>query len=81
MTMDLLNIRPPVMSDKTAQSLDEYRRFHHVVRNVYAEHLDPERVGGLVEKLSTVWEQLKKELLAFAEFLEGISHADDEVGE
>jgi len=81
MTMDLPNVRPPVMSAKTAESLDEYRRFRHVVRNVYAEHLDPERVGDLVEKLSTVWEQLKKELLAFAEFLEGISRAEDEAGE
>ena len=77
MTMDLPGLRPPVMSDTTSHALDEYRRFRQVVRNVYAEHLDPIRIGDLVARLSPLWIQLKDELAAFARFLEGVSQADD----
>ncbi len=77
MTFDVTGIRPPVISEETSRQLDEYRRFRHMVRNVYAEHLDPKRVGELVEKLSMLWGQLKAELTTFAEFLEGTSREDD----
>ncbi len=46
------------------------------VRNVYAESFDPQRVGELVERLASGWLQLRNELLAFADFLEGVSRAD-----
>ncbi len=52
MTLDVPGIRPPVMSESKVQALDEYRRFRHVVRNVYAEHLDPQRIGDLARKLA-----------------------------
>ena len=81
MTTDLPGIRPAVMSAETARGLDEFRRFRHVVRNVYAEHLDPERVGELVGKSPGLWERLKSELTAFAEFLEATSQADDDAPE
>lgn len=77
MTLDLPGLRPRVISGAVLQRLDEYRRFRHVVRNVYAESLDPLRVGELVEKLPALWGQLKSELAGFAEFLEGVSGADD----
>ncbi len=77
MTLDLPGIRPPVMSADTAHALDEYRRFRHVVRNVYAERLDPPRVGERVVKLAPLWTQLRAELTAFAEFLAGVDRADD----
>jgi hypothetical protein len=77
MTMNLSGLRPPVISDTTLHALDEYRRFRHVVRNVYAEHLDPIRIGDLVARLSPLWIQLKDELAAFAGFLEDVSRADD----
>jgi hypothetical protein len=57
--------------------LDEFRRFRHVVRNVYAEYLEPERVGKLITQLANVWPQIQTELKAFAAFLEGVSKADD----
>lgn len=77
MTTDLASVRPPVIGAETANGLDEFRRFRHVVRNVYAEHLEPERIGRLVEKLPGLWDWLKAELVGFAEFLEGVSQADD----
>jgi hypothetical protein len=76
MTLDLPGLRPPVISQAVMQLLEEYRRFRHVVRNVYAESLDPLRVGELVERLAPLWMQLRKELSVFADFLEGVSRAD-----
>ena len=78
MMTDVPGLRPAVINTPTAESLDEFRRFRHVVRNVYAEHLDPERVRQLVERLPGVWNSLHSELTALAGFLEGTSRADDE---
>jgi len=47
------------------------------VRNVYAEHFEPERVGKLVNSLAGLWNRLHAELTQFAEFLDGVSRADD----
>jgi hypothetical protein len=77
MSTDLPGIRPPVITPDSADQLDEFRRFRHVVRNVYAEHLDPERIGKLVERLSATWRQLRAELEMFTQFLVGVSEADD----
>jgi hypothetical protein len=77
MTMEVTGMRPSVISSETAEGLDEYRRFRHVVRNVYAEHLDPIRIGKLVEGLAGLWERIKSELTQFAGFLESVNRADD----
>lgn len=77
MTLDVPGVRPPALSLDSAQRLDEYRRFRHVVRNVYAERLDPPRIGELIENLAPLWEQLDAELTALAQFLEAVSRADD----
>jgi hypothetical protein len=76
-SMDVPGVRPPVLSQHTITSLDEFRRFRHVVRNIYAEYLEPERVGKLITQLANVWPQIQTELKAFAAFLEGVSKADD----
>ncbi|HJW83856.1 MAG TPA: antitoxin [Anaerolineae bacterium] len=81
MTIEVPGIRPAVIAVETARQLDEFRRFRHVVRNVYAEYLEPGRIGDLAGKLPAVWNQLRSELEAFATFLEGVSSADDEVPE
>jgi len=77
MAMELTGVRSAVISTETANGLDEYRRFRHVVRNVYAEHFEPERMGKLVDSLSGLWNRLHAELTQFAEFLEDVSRADD----
>ncbi len=73
MALDLPKIRPPVLTREAIQRLDEYLRFRHVVRNVYTFSFDPERIGRLVKELEIVFEQVKQELSAFADFLETIS--------
>jgi hypothetical protein len=72
MGLDLPKVRPPVLSSTSIQSLDEYLRFRHVVRNVYTLSLDPERIERLVKNLDLIFDQLRQELLAFAAFLEKV---------
>jgi ABC-type transporter Mla subunit MlaD len=73
MGLDLPRVRPPILTREAIQSLDEYLRFRHVVRNVYTFSFDPERIGRLVKELDAVFEKLKQELSAFADFLETVS--------
>ena len=61
------------MTAEAIQRLDEYLRFRHVVRNVYTFSFDPERIGRLVKELENVFEQVRQELSAFADFLEKVS--------
>ena len=35
MSLDISQTRPKIISQETVTNLDEYRRFRHVVRNVY----------------------------------------------
>jgi hypothetical protein len=70
MAEEIFEIRPAVISDPTRKSLDEYRGFRHVVRNVYAYKFDSVRVEKLVERVSPLFSQLQAELLAFSDFLE-----------
>jgi hypothetical protein len=72
MTLDLGVVRPPVMRRETWIALDDYRRFRHLIRNIYATNLDPSRVGTLVTGLSRLWEGLQTELETFAAFLDAV---------
>jgi hypothetical protein len=76
MTTDIENIRPAIISQESATSLDEFRRFRHLVRNIYTFNLVPEKMASLLTSLSSLWEQLQAELLAFADFVEEMAKAD-----
>lgn len=67
MTKEVPGIRPAVISTETKTRLDEYRRFRHVVRNVYTPSFD---LGKLVNSALELFARTKAELLAFAAFLE-----------
>lgn len=62
-------MRPAILSADSAARLAEYRRFRHIVRNVYTSRLLPERMESLVLGLPTLWATVSDELLAFAAFL------------
>ena len=76
-TLPLTDIRPAVLTRETAHQLDEYLRFRHVVRSIYALHLDTERVGTLVAGLSSTYERVREEMEVFTHFLERLSRADE----
>lgn len=80
MAQDMTSVRLAVLSQDSALTLDEFRRFRHLVRNVYTMSLAPQKTAGLMSALPELWSTLRAELLAFADFLEALGREDD-VGE
>lgn len=78
MTQSVADVRPAVISQESGRALDEFRRFRHLVRNVYATNLSPEKMAGLVSALPALWSVLRAELSAFADFLEALGQARPE---
>jgi hypothetical protein len=67
MTKEVSGIRPAMISTETGTRLDEYRRFQHVVRNVYTPSFDPANLGT-GQLRSRTFTRTKAEFLAFATF-------------
>lgn len=78
MTQDIPGLRPAVIGQDSARALDEFRRFRHLVRNVYTMNLVPEKMSGLMTNLVEQWPLWRAELLAFAAFLEDLARASEE---
>ena len=77
MAHEVADLRPAVISSSTAERLDEFRRFRHVVRHAYAIYLTPDKIAPLITVLPELWVQLQAELLAFADFLEEVDRPSD----
>jgi hypothetical protein len=67
--------RPAVIGKDSFEYLDEFRRFRHLIRNVYTVNLIPDKMVNLVTTLPKLWAKLQAELLAFADFLEDMAQA------
>jgi len=78
MTAEMPGVRAAVLSPDLFPTLDRYRGFRHVVRNVYAYVLDPRLVAVLVEDLPQASEDLRAQLATFADVLEVIAGAADD---
>lgn len=70
MALEIPNVRPAVISDKTRRQLDNYRGFRHVVRNVYTYHISPDKMKPLAKGIRLAFKQVEKELTAFSRFIE-----------
>ncbi|GIK57157.1 MAG: antitoxin [Chloroflexi bacterium] len=77
MSQPVQDVRPELLKTATAVQLEEYLRFRHVARNIYATHLNPTKLSPLVEKLPGLWVQLQIELLAFITYLQELANADE----
>jgi len=78
---DIPELRPAIISDKTRHSLDRYRGFRHVVRNVYAFELDKELIAPLIHDLPSVFAAAQTDLDRFAAWLAASADdASDETG-
>ncbi len=75
MTKDLQGSRPAVIGQETFFALDNFRRFRHLLHNVYTMNLVPDKMAGLISALPGLWAKLQAELLAFADFLEAMDQA------
>lgn len=65
MTMNIEDIRPPVISKKLAAELDEYLAFRHLFRNIYGFELESKRLDKLLEKFPDTVDLLFKEISDF----------------
>jgi hypothetical protein len=70
MADEIPSVRPAVISPDICAQLNEFRGFRHIVRNVYTFSFDRNKIKKLVDKIPTVFLDIKQELLAFADFLE-----------
>jgi len=75
MTAEMPGVRAAVLAPDLFPTLDRYRGFRHVVRNVYACVLDPRLVAVLVDDLPETSERVRMQLAAFADALEAIAEA------
>jgi len=73
MSLEIENIRPPVISRETERALEEYLAFRHVVRNIYGFEIESERLKRLIERLSMTFKNLRKDVRGFLDFLRSIS--------
>jgi len=73
MASEGMHVRPPVISEATRNTLDEYRGFRHIVRHIYTFKFDPAKMQRLVEKSPAALAQVREELLAFADFLDRLA--------
>lgn len=69
MTLELKDIRPAVISEELAASLDEFLTFRHLFRNIYGFELMGDRLERLVDKFFPTADRFKKEIEAFVEMI------------
>jgi hypothetical protein len=72
MAIEIPGVRPAVISISLKEELEAYRGFRHIVRNVYAYHLRPEKIAPLVEQLPEIFGSVEKDITAFAGFLQSV---------
>ena len=69
MLVEIPDIRPAVISQKTYESLNEFRGFRHVVRNLYAYDLNHHRVIELANQLRSCSQSFVEDINKFNLFL------------
>ena len=65
--------RPALLHESTQQELQEYLRFRHLVRNLYADELRPEPIQRLIEQLQNTWPKLDADITSFEVWLRSIA--------
>ena len=65
--------RPAVLNETTQVELQEYLRFRHLVRNLYADELRAEPIQRLIEQLEHTWPKLETDIRGFQTWLRSIA--------
>lgn len=69
MTIPIENLRPAVISTKTADRLSDFLGFRHLFRNIYGSLLEPDRLAPLQESLEKTFADLVADLTKFTDWL------------
>ena len=73
MCLEIPTVRPPVLRPETGRALEEFLRFRHLFRHIYGFELEGERLMTLLARLEPVWQEVRRDLQGFGEFLEALS--------
>ncbi|MBN2358144.1 MAG: hypothetical protein JXR83_01740 [Deltaproteobacteria bacterium] len=76
--LDLPGVRPPVLSRGAARGLDEFMRFRHRYRQMYAYDLEWQPVAALVAGARQAWEPVRFDLEKFLAFLDAAAEVVDQ---
>jgi len=64
------DIRPAVISENLYENLKEYLKFRHLFRHIYGFELKWERIKPLVLSMPDVFDNFKKDIGKFLDYLE-----------
>jgi hypothetical protein len=78
MTLEIKEIRPPVISRRTYECLNELRKFRHLFRNAYLFQFDPRRLDIVIEKARTLQPLYQDDLRRFLAFLDALASLPEE---
>ena len=73
MTLEIKDVRPPVLSKETEKILNEFLAFRHIVRNIYGFQIESDRLSALVNKFPKIFIAFRKEIQMFIIFLKKLS--------
>ncbi|MBI5183908.1 MAG: hypothetical protein HY999_06050 [Nitrospinae bacterium] len=65
MTVDIKDVRPPVISEELAAEINEFLQFRHLFRNIYGFELKSDLLDRLVDKFDNTAERFIKEIRIF----------------
>lgn len=69
---EIPDVRPPIISEKTFQVLDDIRKYRHVFRKIYHYQLRPEKVKGFAGITINSFDMFKGDVNSFLKrFMEG----------
>ncbi len=69
MTLDIPEVRPPVIRDESYRYLDELRRFRHLFRNAYLLRFDAERLLLVLRDAQKLEQSYPADIKKFLTFL------------
>ncbi|MBO8129199.1 MAG: hypothetical protein H0Z39_08385 [Peptococcaceae bacterium] len=73
MSIELPEIRLPVINKKLFRQLEEYLKFRHLVRNIYGFQLEYKRFAHLVENLPAVAADAEHQITTFLDDMQEIA--------
>lgn len=73
MALDVPEVRPAVLSRDLGRELEEFLKFRHLVRSIYALELEPAKLAPLVARLRPTTSALRREIGGFTRYLRGLA--------
>jgi hypothetical protein len=70
MTVEIINVRPPVISEELAADLNEFLQFRHLFRNIYGFELKSDLLDHLAKKFKSTALKFSEETRDFLKALE-----------